>query len=78
MQIPLVFLSVAACLSLSALAAPYNEKRYIGPRQNVNASQQARADAVKQTFQTAWNGYKQFAFPNDELFPLTNKFGNSR
>lgn len=78
MHLSLSLLSIAACLSASALAAPYNEKRYIGPRQNVNASQQERADAVKKTFQTAWDGYKEFAFPHDELLPVSNGFGDSR
>ncbi|KAH8808493.1 glycoside hydrolase [Xylogone sp. PMI_703] len=37
-----------------------------------------RADAVKAAFQVAWDGYKQFAFPHDELHPVSNGFGNSR
>lgn len=79
MQIPLAFLSIVACFSQAALAKGYNEKRYVGPRQNTDAAtQQQRADAVKQTFQIAWNGYKQYAFPNDELHPVTNAFSDSR
>nr|POF13290.1 mannosyl-oligosaccharide alpha-1,2-mannosidase 1b [Quercus suber] len=34
-----------------------------------------RADGVKEAFQHAWAGY---AFPNDELYPVSNGFGNSR
>ena len=33
-----------------------------------------RAAAVKQAFQTAWDGYKNHAFPHDQLHPLTNSF----
>ncbi|KAL2358271.1 putative 1,2-alpha-mannosidase [Cryomyces antarcticus] len=37
-----------------------------------------RAAAVKDAFQTAWNGYYEYAFPNDELLPVNNSFSNSR
>ena len=37
-----------------------------------------RAAAVKEAFEYAWNGYYKYAFPNDELHPLDNSFGNSR
>ena len=46
------------------------ERRY-----DVNA---ARASAVAQTFQIGWDGYYEFAFPNDELDPVTNTFENPR
>ena len=36
-----------------------------------------RANAVKQTFQIAWDGYYQYAFPNDELLPVNNSFANT-
>ena len=39
---------------------------------------QARADAVQEAFVHAWTGYKKYAFPNDELHPVSNGFGNSR
>ncbi|PBP19747.1 hypothetical protein BUE80_DR009390 [Diplocarpon rosae] len=39
---------------------------------------QERADAVKASFQFAWDGYMKYAFPNDELNPVTNNFSNSR
>ena len=39
---------------------------------------QERADAVKEAFEHSWNGYFQYAFPNDELHPVSNTFGNSR
>ncbi|MCJ1308085.1 maturation of Asn-linked oligosaccharides protein [Agyrium rufum] len=37
-----------------------------------------RAEAVKDAFKFAWNGYYTYAFPNDELHPVSNGFGNSR
>ena len=40
--------------------------------------QQERADAVKEAFEHAWNGYYTYAFPNDELHPVSNTSGNSR
>lgn len=39
---------------------------------------QARADAVKQTFQISWDGYYTYAFPGDSLLPVTNTFENDR
>lgn len=32
----------------------------------------ARADAVKQAFAHAYHGYETYAFPEDQLLPLTN------
>jgi len=43
-----------------------------------NAVPLQRAEAVKDAFRFAWNGYFEFAFPNDELHPVNNSFGNSR
>ncbi|OJJ45633.1 hypothetical protein ASPZODRAFT_69265 [Penicilliopsis zonata CBS 506.65] len=37
-----------------------------------------RAEAVKEAFQHAWKGYKKYAFPHDELHPVSNGFGDSR
>ncbi|KIW09176.1 uncharacterized protein PV09_00107 [Verruconis gallopava] len=37
-----------------------------------------RADVVKEVFKSAWEGYYKHAFPNDELHPLLNTYGNSR
>ncbi|KAF2863834.1 glycoside hydrolase family 47 protein [Piedraia hortae CBS 480.64] len=42
------------------------------------ASNISRAEFVRQAFQTAWRGYKLYAFPNDELKPLSNGYDNSR
>jgi len=37
-----------------------------------------RAQAVVDTFKLSWEGYYKYAFPNDELKPVTNNFSNSR
>lgn len=37
-----------------------------------------RAQAVVDTFKLSWEGYYKYAFPNDELKPVTNSFSNSR
>ncbi|KAI6250053.1 putative mannosyl-oligosaccharide alpha-1,2-mannosidase 1B [Erysiphe necator] len=48
------------------------------PRQADVSQGQQRADAVREAFRFAWNGYTQYAFPNDELLPVSNGFANSR
>ncbi|KAL1301883.1 hypothetical protein AAFC00_006063 [Neodothiora populina] len=45
---------------------------------STGVSPQDRANAVKVVFETAWDGYYKYAFPNDELYPVNNSFGNSR
>lgn len=37
-----------------------------------------RAQAVVNTFKLSWDGYYKYAFPNDELKPVSNGFSNSR
>ena len=37
-----------------------------------------RAQAIKEAFEFAWNGYETHAFPNDELRPTNNKSANTR
>lgn len=43
-----------------------------------NRNQTYRAEAVIEMFRFAWNGYKTYAFPNDDLLPVNNSFSNSR
>lgn len=73
---------VASILALSpslTLATPrIHSKDPIGSRANDAVLNQHRADAVKSAFQIAWDGYKEYAFPHDELHPVTNTFGDSR
>lgn len=59
----------------SSTAYPYREPEVILRRK---AENQAKADAVKEAFQHAWNGYVKYAFPHDELHPVSNGFGDSR
>lgn len=40
------------------------------------APQLDRAAAVKQIYQIAWDGYKQYAFPHDQLLPLSNSYND--
>ena len=73
------------CLASAALAAPAPLKKRtptrsypddpLERRQEVNA---ARASAVAETFRIGWNGYYEYAFPNDELEPVTNTAINPR
>ncbi|KAJ5292033.1 CAZyme family GH47 [Penicillium angulare] len=42
------------------------------------SSSQEKADAVKEAFQHAWDGYVKYAFPHDELHPVSNGYGDSR
>ena len=37
-----------------------------------------KAQQLKDAFKFAWEGYYEYAFPNDELHPVSNTFGNSR
>lgn len=47
-------------------------------RPDNHALNRARADAVKEAFQYAWDGYYDHAFPHDELHPVSNSFSDSR
>ncbi|KAL4954267.1 mannosyl-oligosaccharide alpha-1,2-mannosidase 1B [Aspergillus filifer] len=58
-------------LAFSALAAA-SVPVFARPAANL------RADAVKEAFSHAWDGYYKYAFPNDELRPISNGYGNSR
>lgn len=49
--------------------------RYPGPRYVANAT---RANAVKEAFQTAWDGYYKYAYGHDSLRPVTNTFSDDR
>ncbi|KAL4880139.1 mannosyl-oligosaccharide alpha-1,2-mannosidase 1B [Aspergillus karnatakaensis] len=62
-------------LALPALAAasvPFHSNRAPARRDT------SRADAIKEAFSHAWDGYYKYAFPNDELHPVSNGYGNSR
>lgn len=61
--------------SATAYPYPYPES---GAIQRSESENQAKADAVKEAFQHAWNGYVKYAFPHDELHPVSNGYGDSR
>ncbi|GAD98749.1 mannosyl-oligosaccharide alpha-1,2-mannosidase 1B [Paecilomyces variotii No. 5] len=79
MHIPSLSFSLTGLSLLStAVAHPHyaQQARQVQRRQDADASQ--RAEAVKEAFQFAWNGYYRYAFPHDELHPVTNGYGDSR
>ena len=67
----------AAVTSIFALPVPEQEPSESRRRPRFTPNK-ARADAVQEAFVHAWTGYKKYAFPNDELLPVSNGFGNSR
>jgi mannosyl-oligosaccharide alpha-1,2-mannosidase len=69
-------LSLAALgLVGSVVAHPFGETEAVLGRQSQS---QQKANAVKEAFQHAWNGYMKYAFPHDELHPVSNGYGDSR
>jgi len=66
---------VLALCSVLVLAVPYGQAEQ---RQNDHALNRKRADAVKEAFQYAWDGYYKHAFPHDELHPVSNGSSDSR
>jgi mannosyl-oligosaccharide alpha-1,2-mannosidase len=65
----------------SALALPSNVPLDLASHSRVKREYSAsedRAQAVVDTFKLSWEGYYKYAFPNDELKPVTNGFSNSR
>jgi mannosyl-oligosaccharide alpha-1,2-mannosidase len=52
------------------------KRQYTPPYDAPNSGD--RAQAVVDAFKLSWEGYYRYAFPNDELMPVTNGFSNSR
>ncbi len=74
---------IAALLGLAAQtsANPYPRSSSAHPhaaRALTYKPNSDRANAVKQTFQIAWDGYYKYAFPHDSLLPQTNSFADDR
>ncbi|KAL4871227.1 mannosyl-oligosaccharide alpha-1,2-mannosidase 1B [Aspergillus spectabilis] len=65
-------LQLLALPALAAASVPIHSNKGPIPRDT------SRADAVKEAFSHAWDGYYKYAFPNDELHPVSNGYGNSR
>jgi mannosyl-oligosaccharide alpha-1,2-mannosidase len=68
---------VLGLLSLTVLAVPHRVKLPRGRPDNQTLNRE-RADAVKEAFTFSWNGYKKYAFPHDELHPISNSYSDSR
>ena len=62
------------------LALPQNSPIDIKLNERASSAPRAeeRAAEVINTFRIAWDGYYKYAFPNDELRPVTNGFDNPR
>ncbi|OJD32067.1 glycoside hydrolase family 47 protein [Diplodia corticola] len=69
------FLLLLAPQLLAAVALPRQAHHFQIRAEDTYAG---KADAVKDAFNFAWNGYYTYAFPHDELHPVSNGFGDSR
>lgn len=75
MRVPVSLLLAALSLVGSTVAYPFAETEEVLRRES---DSQRKADAVKEAFQHAWNGYMKYAYPHDELHPVSNGYGDSR
>jgi mannosyl-oligosaccharide alpha-1,2-mannosidase len=81
----ILFGAIGLCLipiviALAVVFSRRDEPRYrMSPKLDTQAmTHQQRADAVRNAYQFAWNGYMQHAFPHDQLLPVTNTFSDPR
>ena len=73
------FLYALGVLVIPCIAKPLPDGAQQLPKRDVQFRvQKDRAAAVKEAFQFAWNGYYTYAFPADELNPITKGRGYSR
>lgn len=63
--------NVPADLQVKRDEAPSSSR--LGP-----STPEERAQAVKDVFRVSWDGYYTYAFPSDELRPVSNNGSNSR
>jgi hypothetical protein len=66
------FQAIVLGLVGQAVALPSLTNRQDGP------SNELKAYAVKEAFQISWRGYYEYAFPSDNLLPVTNTADNDR
>ncbi|KAF2183163.1 glycoside hydrolase family 47 protein [Zopfia rhizophila CBS 207.26] len=61
-------------------ALPHNTPEDLNMKRRYDGLNSAaeRTQAVIDAFRVSWDGYYKYAFPNDELKPVTNSFSNSR
>jgi hypothetical protein len=71
-------LPLVALLALPSLALPHDKPPDKRADNHQGMVDRERADAVKAAFVRAWTGYKKYAFPHDELHPVSNSFSDSR
>ncbi|KAJ5388399.1 Glycoside hydrolase family 47 [Penicillium cosmopolitanum] len=76
MRVPLSLPITVLSLLSSTVAYPYGETEAVLLREP--ETNQAKANAVKEAFQHAWDGYMKYAFPHDELTPVSNGHADSR
>jgi mannosyl-oligosaccharide alpha-1,2-mannosidase len=65
-------------LSSRVLALPHAPGLMTKQSRDDSALSSERADAVKAAFEFAWAGYYEYAFPHDELHPVSNGYSDSR
>lgn len=70
--LPLAFCAAQSC------AAPFENVEHVEKRDISYVVNNHRADAVKDAFLFGWNGYYEYAFPHDELLPVTNGYSDPR
>ncbi|KAJ5450467.1 Mannosyl-oligosaccharide alpha-1-2-mannosidase [Penicillium daleae] len=75
MRVPVSLSLTALSLVSSSVAYPFADSEEV-LRRDLDA--QKKADAVKEAFQHAWDGYMKYAYPHDELHPVSNGYGDSR
>jgi mannosyl-oligosaccharide alpha-1,2-mannosidase len=76
MHFPSIFGCILLAFAHSSIASPLKEasqKKQVQYHVDVD-----RADAVKEIFKFAWDGYYKYAFPHDELHPVSKTPGDSR
>lgn len=79
MHLRLLTVPAVALFAIGALAAP--QRQSLAGRQSRpdnHTLNRERADAVKAAFEFAWDGYQKYAFPHDELHPVSNSYSDSR
>jgi mannosyl-oligosaccharide alpha-1,2-mannosidase len=72
----LAYLSYAGAAAATPMIKAGQQVRM--PLWTRDLSESEKADAVVEAFRHAWAGYKEYAFPADELLPVSNTAGNSR
>lgn len=76
MRLPVSLPATALGFLTSTVAFPYGNVEAVLRREP--ETNQQKADAVKEAFQHAWDGYVKYAFPHDELTPVSNGHADSR